>query len=122
MSQAIAQLQYTSPTQAPDITARAAGTLARAKYPFRLKRQGLATGHAARASHHNDQGVQMLIIDRFEGDFAVIETSGGMVNIPVADIPANCKEGDVLTLALNSSASKQRKKRIDGLMNDLFSD
>ena len=64
----------------------------------------------------------MLIIDRFEGDFAVIETSDGMVSIPVPDIPKDCKEGDVLVLAVDSSAAKKRKKRVDGLMNDLFSD
>ena len=64
----------------------------------------------------------MLIVDRFEGDFAVLETSDGMVNIPISDIPKGCKEGDVLTLTIDSGAANKRKKRIDGLINDLFSD
>ena len=64
----------------------------------------------------------MLIIDRFEGSFAVIETSDGMVKIPISDIPPNSKEGDILFLTVDSDTTKQRKKRIDGLMNDLFSD
>ena len=64
----------------------------------------------------------MLIIDRFEGDFAVIETSDGMVSIPISDIPPNSKEGDILLLTVDSDTSKQRKRRIDGLMNDLFSE
>ena len=62
------------------------------------------------------------MIDRFEGNFAVIETSDGMVSIPVSDIPANCKEGDALLLAVNPDATMQRKKRIDRLMGNLFSD
>ena len=65
---------------------------------------------------------KILIIDRFEGSFAVIETSDGMVSIPVSDLPANCKEGDVLLLAVNPDAFGQRKKRVNKLMNDLFSD
>ena len=64
----------------------------------------------------------MLIIDRFEGDFAVIETPGGMVNIPISEIPSNSKEGDILILTIDSNATTLRGKRIDGLMNDLFSD
>ena len=64
----------------------------------------------------------MLIIDRFEGNFAVIETSDGMVKISISDIPPNSKEGDILFLTVDSDTTKQRKRRIDGLMNDLFSD
>ena len=64
----------------------------------------------------------MLIIDRFEGNFAVIETSDGMVNIPISDIPPNSKEGDILFMTVDSDTTKQRKRRIDGLMDSLFSD
>ena len=62
----------------------------------------------------------MLIIDRFEGDFAVVETANGFVNIPRADIPAAAKEGDVLVLNLDKNETEARKKRIDGMMNNLF--
>jgi hypothetical protein len=65
----------------------------------------------------------MLIIDRFEGDFAVVETSsGGFVNIPRADLPAAAREGDVLVIGLNKTETEERKERIDGLMNKLFKD
>jgi len=64
----------------------------------------------------------MLIIDRFEGNYAIIETSDGMANIPISDIPPNSKEGDILILTVDSDTTKKRRKRIDGLMNDLFSD
>ena len=65
-------------------------------------------------------GYTVLIIDRFEGDFAVVETSNGMINIPMADIPDNAKEGDVLTIRLDETAAAGRKQKIDKMMNDLF--
>jgi len=62
----------------------------------------------------------MLIIDRFEGDFAVVETTNGFINIPREDLPANAGEGDVLTLSLDKNETEARKDRIDGMMNSLF--
>ena len=62
----------------------------------------------------------MLIIDRFEGDFAVVETGDGFVNIQRADIPAGAREGDVLTLVLDKTGTEARKERIDGMMDKLF--
>jgi len=64
----------------------------------------------------------MLIIDRFEGDFAVVETSAGMINIPISDIPDGAKEGSVLIFKLDEDESVRRKKNIDKMMNSLFSD
>jgi len=62
----------------------------------------------------------MLIIDRFEGDYAVVETDKGVVNIPRADIPATAKEGDVLVISISESATGERKKEIDDMMGRLF--
>ncbi|MCL2628822.1 MAG: DUF3006 domain-containing protein [Oscillospiraceae bacterium] len=62
----------------------------------------------------------MLIIDRFEGDFAVAETDKGVVNIPRSDIPATAKEGDVLVISISESATGERKKEIDDMMGRLF--
>ena len=64
----------------------------------------------------------MLIIDRFEGDFAIVETSDGLVNIPKADLPYGVEEGDVLTIVIDSSAATARKEKIDKMMNSLFKD
>jgi hypothetical protein len=64
----------------------------------------------------------MLIIDRFEGDFAVVETDTGFINIPRAEIPVAAKEGDVLELVLDSKNTVKRKERIDGMMDQLFKD
>ena len=64
----------------------------------------------------------MLIIDRFEGDFAVVETSNGIVNIPRTDMPPAAQEGDVLVLDLDKTGTEARKERINGMMNKLFKD
>ena len=62
----------------------------------------------------------MLTIDRFEGDFAVVETTNGFINIPRSDVPANANEGDVLVLSLDTNETEARKKRIEGMMDNLF--
>jgi len=62
----------------------------------------------------------MLIIDRFEGDFAVVETDRGTIDIPRSDIPSNAKEGDVLVISISESATGERKKEIDDMMGKLF--
>ena len=38
-----------------------------------------------------------MIIDRFEGDYAVLETDSGMVNIHRAHLPSAAREGDVVS-------------------------
>ena len=62
----------------------------------------------------------MLIIDRFEGEFAIVETDSGMVNIPITELPKNAKEGNVLKLSIDKDSTAQRKKHIKNLMNEVF--
>ncbi|MDR2569911.1 MAG: DUF3006 domain-containing protein [Oscillospiraceae bacterium] len=62
----------------------------------------------------------MLIIDRFEGEIAVVETTNGFINIPRKDIPVNACEGDVLILSVDKSETKTRKQCVDAMMNNLF--
>ena len=64
----------------------------------------------------------MLIIDRFEGDYAVIEINGRTVDIPRSELPAGAKEGVALRLVIDADDTASRKKRIDGMMNSLFKD
>ena len=67
--------------------------------------------------------MKKLIIDRFEGDFAVCETESlDFVNIPKKALPENAVEGDVITVKIDGDETHERKKRIDGLMNSLFTD
>lgn len=67
-----------------------------------------------------------VIVDRFEGDFAVCEKKNReMINIPKAKLPPNTKEGDVLTISgdtitVNPEKRKAREERIQNLMNELW--
>ena len=62
----------------------------------------------------------MLIIDRFEGDFAIVETDNGFINIPRSDLPVTASEGDVLVLGFDKDSTNERKKRVGGMMDKLF--
>lgn len=63
-----------------------------------------------------------VIIDRFEGDFAVVEIEiGKCVNIPKILIP-NAKEGDVIKIEIDKKETLERKKHIQELMNNVFED
>lgn len=64
----------------------------------------------------------MLIIDRFEGDFAVIEYGELVFNLPRSLLPPEAKEGDVLKieLAVDAAATRERQKRAEELTKDLF--
>jgi len=64
----------------------------------------------------------MLIIDRLEGDFAVVETDNDMINIPRSELPDGAKEGDVLLLTIRADETDARKKRIEKKMVKLFKD
>lgn len=63
-----------------------------------------------------------VIIDRLEENFAVVETETGvMVDLPRILVP-EAKEGDVVNITVDASATDKRKQAIDELMNDLFAD
>lgn len=67
-----------------------------------------------------------VVIDRFEGEFAVCETEDRtMINILRKDIPDNAKEGDILIIdgqkiLIDSQATQERKQKIEKLMEDLW--
>ena len=62
----------------------------------------------------------MLIIDRFEGDMAIIECEDKMIEIPVKYLPATAKECDVLKLVIDKEKTDERKERIQKLADSLF--
>lgn len=57
----------------------------------------------------------MIIIDRFEGNLAVLETDDGMKNIERSLLPENAAEGDVLVYddswTVDTAATEQRRER-----------
>lgn len=68
-----------------------------------------------------------LYIDRFEGDYAVCEQSGGeLTDILCALLPAGAKEGDMLALhddgrmELDAAETQRRRKAVQELQSKLF--
>ena len=67
------------------------------------------------------------IIDRFEGNIAVVEFDGEMKDIPKNKIPKEANVGDVLIfngdkIAISKEAADKLKQEIDDLMDELFED
>lgn len=65
-----------------------------------------------------------MVIDRIEGKFAVIDNEGIMLDVPLSVLPADVKEGDMLSfingmyIVNNETADEQRAEmaaRLDKL-------
>ncbi|MBE6067445.1 MAG: DUF3006 domain-containing protein [Clostridium lundense] len=64
-----------------------------------------------------------VIIDRFEGDFAVCEKENKtMIDIPKEILPEEAKEGDVLNIniCIDTEETENRKKVIEELTKDIW--
>ena len=63
-----------------------------------------------------------VIIDRFEGDYAVVEIDKGkFVNLPKELVP-DAKEGDIVIIRVDHEETNKRKEHVKDLMNQLFED
>jgi hypothetical protein len=68
----------------------------------------------------------LVVIDRFEGRFAVCEGEDGrMINIEKERIPDSAREGDVLsftgeTITIDEEETKRRRERILKLAEDVW--
>lgn len=67
------------------------------------------------------------IIDRFEGDIAVVEFNGVTEDISRVELPIDCEIGDVLVfnneeITVDKTGTANKRKEIDDLMNELFED
>ena len=65
------------------------------------------------------------IIDRFEGQYAVVELSDGkMIDIDRAQLPMEAEEGTVIdissSITINLDETKRRKEEIEKLTEDLW--
>lgn len=62
-----------------------------------------------------------IIIDRFEGDFAVVELEdSSMINMPILLIPEEAEEGDILEITIDRDEIENRRKNIEKLCEDLW--
>jgi len=65
----------------------------------------------------------VLIIDRFEGDWAIIETENRHTfNLPRSILPPEVKEGDVISLqvGIDLVATKDRTEKSKSRLKNLF--
>jgi hypothetical protein len=67
-----------------------------------------------------------VIIDRFEGEFAVCEKEDRkIIDIEISKLPSNAKEGDVLnisndTITIEVEETEKRRRKIEELTKDLW--
>ena len=70
--------------------------------------------------------METFIIDRFEGDMAVLEGDGGVMrDIPRRELPPEARPGDVLryekgVFRADEAATGKRRAEIERQMRDLF--
>jgi len=65
------------------------------------------------------------IVDRFEGDYAIIELDKGFERIAKGKLPTTVKEGDVIVIDkekiyVDIEETNKRKNKIKGLFDKLF--
>lgn len=63
-----------------------------------------------------------VIIDRIEGNFAVVEISKGKMITVSKELFAGATEGDVVEIKVLKKETKERKKKIEKLMDNVFED
>ena len=67
------------------------------------------------------------IVDRFEGDFVVIEMEGNTKDIPKKQVDSNVKVNDVVELVdgkwmVKEADTERRRKEIKALMDSVWED
>ena len=77
-------------------------------------------------SHHSKGVIMKLVIDRFEGDYAVCEKENReMINILKLELPPEVKEGSVLIFdngkfTIDINDTNNLESEIDSLMSDIW--
>jgi hypothetical protein len=64
----------------------------------------------------------VFIIDRFEGDMAIIEYQDGTFDLPRSLLPPEAQEGDVLQfiISIDEEETAEQETKIEHLMDDVF--
>lgn len=63
-----------------------------------------------------------VIIDRFEGKYAVVELENGTFGHISKTILPNAKEGDVVLIQIDHQETRKRREKIQKLMNEVWDD
>jgi hypothetical protein len=65
--------------------------------------------------------VNRLIVDRFEGEYAIVELPDKtMINILKTILPDEAVEGDIIEIRIDREETKNRKDQIKNLVNELW--
>ncbi len=67
------------------------------------------------------------IVDRFEGELAVIEVDGDSITVARAQLPDGIRPGDAVRfeadgISLDERETSRRKQEIEALMDELWED
>lgn len=63
-----------------------------------------------------------ITVDRFEGEFAVVEAENGKIyNIPCELVP-DAKEGSVINIYVDKERTEKQKNEVQSLVDELFKD
>lgn len=64
----------------------------------------------------------MFVIDRFEGEMAVIEYQGGTFELPRNLLPPQAKEGDMLRfdITVDEEETEEQETRVEHQVDDVF--
>ena len=67
----------------------------------------------------------MIVVDRFEGDYAVLETDSGMIDVEKSRLADDIREGDVIIETENGyirdyDTTRQRREEMITLRNKLM--
>jgi uncharacterized OB-fold protein len=62
-----------------------------------------------------------VIIDRFEGDYAVVELEDRSIcNMHIKLLPEGVEEGSVIKIEIDNESTKNKKEEIKKLMDELW--
>ena len=66
-----------------------------------------------------------MVIDRIEGEYAVVEKDGEMVDIPLYMLPEDVREGDILKILdgeyiIDNTSAEEQKEELFSRLENLF--
>lgn len=61
-----------------------------------------------------------MIVEKIEGNLAVIEVDNQFITLPLSILPSEVSEGDVLKLVIDKETTDLRKKVISDKLSNLF--
>lgn len=85
-----------------------------------MKSRATLPAKAAIRTTEKERDNMNVTIDRFEGEYAVVEIDdGSFANLPLALVPTGADEGSVISITLDTAA-ESRRKEVGRLMDKLF--